>query len=507
LEKKVALKITGFNLAGSGAADLNLKMWSDPDEPVPLYKETTTVSISPAAGPAIIDFDISEHRVLQGDPVTLTAHTANAKTVILYYDTDTEREPAEKIEPSKPGEIETKYVYSHKPQGTTKYRLKAWRDQAGGSKTELAEREITVQVDPRPHWYSRDLLVNSLRGTEMKQTFYPTLLLPAKDLSGIPGERLYGIFVDKKTKEAGLWSSSSGLDGWRWEADVPAGMGESPGVIHNQVLWLIGGSSADPLGAATNRVWWYFQRKGTSEMVWKEWDPEGTERKALTEAGRGPIPRNCHTCASFDGKVWVLGGLSAQDQELDDVWTCVANPREGDFTATWTPSQKLPTGRCMSAAAVTPAKSKIRGITEPRLWLFGGVTHPYNLNETKDEFLWTDDGKDWRKFPLPPTTPETKRAPLGATLLYSDDGHLHLAGVFGEKSIKNVLYKLMGADLTDRQWEETSISFGWDYDTLLFLIRSVPFRERWIFWPVYQDWTGKTQHNPRIYNTPKQQKQ
>jgi len=511
---KVSLRLTGFNLAGSGDASLNLKLWSDPDEPALPYDVTTTVPIQPAVGPAIIDFDISAHRVMQGDTITLTAYTTNAKTVILYHDNNRKIEPSEE---SASGGIETKRVYTHQLEANTKFRLEAWRDSSGGSMADLAKREITVEVDPRPHWFSRDILANSLRGDDRQQKFYPTLLLAAKDLGGAKdGERLYGIFVNKNTKDASLWSSDSGLDGWRWESDVPPGMGESPGVIHNQVLWLIGGSAVDPdsEAKATNRLWWYYRDDKTGKMVWTEWDPKGEERKQNPEEKRGPAARKCHTIASFEGKVWVLGGLSARDAELDDVWACVADPRKRDFTPTWTKMEKLPSARCMSAAAATPEKNAMRGVDHARLWLLGGTTHPYNINETLDDLLWTEDGKSWHKLEWPATIHNSTNGqqqtslakPLGATIFYSkDDKRLHIAGIFREPVFKACDYALLDVDLEKPSWPEGLLKgFGWSYKTDLFLIRSVTFGERWIFWPVYHDWKDMNQYTPRIFNTPKE---
>src|SRR5262249_34311524 len=276
------------------------------------------------------------------------------------------------------------------------------------------------------------------------------------------------------------------------------GMGESPGVIYKQALWLIGGSSADPLGPASNRVCWYYKNKD-NKMEWKEWDEDGSERK---DPKRVPAPRRCHACAVFNDKVWVLGGLSEQNKTLDDVWTCSADPASGNFTAAWAPSQPLPSGgRCLSAVAATPGTTKTAspgppsnrmGVKQPRLWLYGGATHPYNLNETFNELLWTQDGTKWETLALP-SDKQTKKLlaedPLGATLLYGSDGYLHLAGVFRGGEAPTSDHALNDAQLDPPYWPKGSLSeFGWVLKTDLFLIRSVSFRERWIFWPVYQDW-------------------
>ena len=366
----------------------------------------------------------------------------------------------------------------------------------------MAERKIAVSVTSRQTWSSRDLLANSLEYGSAGQHFYPTLLLGAKDLSGeTDGDKLYGIFLCKETGQAGLWSSSSGIDDWSFLGNVPDGMAESPGVIHNQALWLIGGSSVDPLGTVSNRVWWYFKNKN-NEMVWKEWDEDGSERKTR----KTPASRKCHACAAFNGKVWVLGGLSQQNQALDDVWTCSADPASGNFTAAWEPSKALPTPRCLPVVTATPASKSMRGVGQPRLWLFGGATHPYNLNETFYDLWWTGDGKAWESLDLPKQAAVGKREILAAAIFYdAGDQLLHLAGIFripGE-AFKTCDYELKDANI-EFGWAEGSLTgFGWQYPTDLFLIRSVSFRERWIFSPIYQDQTGAKSANARIYITEK----
>lgn len=489
--EKVTIKIAGFNPERSGDSSLRLKIGTI-DQPYP-------VSIVQAPGPAIIYFDVNPTNVLQQDEVAITSTTTRAKTVEL-------RANGSVVTPrsSDTSQTETVNKYTHKPQADTVYRLKAWLAEPGSDDEadviagKLAERKITVSVTPRPGWYSWDLLANSLEQAGEGQHFYPALLLNAKDLSGeTAGDMLYGIFVCKETKQAGLWSSISGVDDWSFLGNVPEGMAESPGVIHNQALWLIGGSSADPLGNVSNRVCWYYKNKD-NKMVWKEWDEEGSERKAA----KTPPPRRCHACAAFNGRIWVLGGLSDQNKTLDDVWTCSADPVSGKFLAAWEPSQPLPSGRCLSVVTATPASTKISGVSQPRLWLCGGTTHPYNLNETFYDLLWTQDGKAWQSLALPKEKAGAEIQVLATTLLYDgSDQLLHVAGMFrssGEAILARD-YELTDVTIPDGWFQGTLTEFGWDRQTNLFLIRSVSFKERWIFAPVYQDGAGE--NNVRIYIT------
>jgi hypothetical protein len=512
--EKVTIKIAGFNPERHGEASLQLRIGN----PTPLHEESYTISIAPAQGPTIVYFDVSPTNVPQQGEVTISSTTTGAKTVKLYAN-ETEVEPAKtvtlyangtEVEPVKPSDTKetlTVNKYTHAPQRDTTYHLMAWQskpeghDAADAIAGTLAQRKATVSVTARPGWYSWDLLANSLEQGSVGQHFYPTLLLNGNDLSGesdTDGDTLYGIFVCQETRQAGLWSSRSGVDGWSFLGNVPDGMAESPGVIHNRALWLVGGSSADPLGHISNRVCWYYKNED-KQMVWKEWDEEGSERKL----SKTPVPRRCHACAVFNGKVWVLGGLSSQNNALDDVWTCSADPANGKFTLAWEPSHPLPSGRCLSVTTATPVSGRMR-IDQPRLWLCGGATHPYNLNETFYDLWWTQDGKAWEPFKLPKKLGE-KIQVLAATLLYDNrDELLHLAGIFRipEQGSVTSDYELADTTVEDNWGQGSLVQFGWDFPTDLFLIRSVCFRERWIFSPVYQDRAEVKRSNARIYFTP-----
>jgi Kelch motif len=480
----VTITITGFNPQRGGNAAVQLKIANAETSNDQAYP----VSIKAAPGPVILYFAADSTNALKGSMVRFTSITTEARTVKLYAES-TEVPPKS---PSTKGTV-TETTYTHKLTGNTTFYLKAWRtdqgkdDQADIVAGNLVERTIIVNAVERGTWYSADLLANSLGPDRAGETLYPTLLLKAKDLSGeTTGDKLYGIFVSKGG-HAGLWSSSSGLEDWRYLTDIPEGMAESPGVIHDGVLWLIGGSSINPLAPASNRICCYYKPKD-GKPEWKEWD---------NEVSRTPAPRICHACSFFQDKIWVLGGLSDQNQPLDDVWTCTVKRDDDNFTLTWKSSTPLPTKRCLPVVTTTPGPTGIPGVTEPRLWLCGGATHPYNLDEAFYDFYWTD-GTAWKAL----TAPEGNTSPLAETIFYDEgDKFLYLAGSFRGSKDVDADFRLRDLSLPN-PWKTGSLSdFEWKEAAELFLIRSVAFRERWFFLPVYQDQAGTRSYSARIYVT------
>jgi hypothetical protein len=360
--------------------------------------------------------------------------------------------------------------------GTTSYELIAYRDDSERSPSE--PRETTVVVHAGNTWESRLLMPGEL---------YPALLLSTDDLRVKGNKKLYGIFVNPKTKAARLYSSSSGVDGWIFESDVPPGMGESPGVIYDNKLWLIGGSSADPKGPKSNRVCcWY--KKWNGSMDWKDSEPLQGE-PTMKPAAAFPA-RNCHACAVFGGKIWVLGGLSGAGTPLQDVWTCEEKQTEeqeekDEITAKWAGPQAAPwKPRCLFAVATT------NNAAEPaRLWVYGGTTHPYVPLPINELWYFQDPNQGWAEYKNGTPgwqAPPTNGPPLGPTLFGDDEGKINLGGVIdGDSGI----YRRYDVNPAGNNWSnDNKHNFPWK-DNFgqedVFLVRSVEFDGRRIFWPVY----------------------
>lgn len=489
----VTVRFTGFNPDSSGKASLHLKIWNAAGS---LHDEEHTVLIDPAEGVAIIKFDVRPTVVPENGEVKISVRTTGAKTVCLYGNNVQVPELTSKQEKDV---LSKEYVDS--PKVDTKYRLDAWRAEPEEPRpaisNEFAWRELKVDVKFREKWNPRDLLKSSLDKSRTGKHYYPSLLLAGNDLSpDTPDKKLYGVFVCKETKQAELWSSSSGIDGWSWKADIPEGMGESPGVIYKDRLWLIGGSSADPKGPRSNRLWCYY--KGTEGMETKEW---GESEDAV---GKGELftPRMGHACVVFDERMWVLGGLSVQNVALQDVWSC-SFPDSGDSRPVWQEHKKPAwSGRCMSAAVTTPDSKP------PRIWLYGGAAHPYDFKGIIDELWWSADGKNWELIDSPP---ERQGAPLGVTLLVDSQSFLQILGEFGTSGGSDSYSKHMLKDLNLKppSWNTTPLGVSFDVwrfpQTDLYLIRSVCFGEWWILWPVYQyisEIDPKTRYDAMIYAVP-----
>ncbi len=179
------------------------------------------------------------------------------------------------------------------------------------------------------------------------------------------GEAIYGIFL-KKDGRAALYKSSDGWNVWhKLEAEIPAGMETSPGAACDKKLWLAGGSSNDP-ESCSSRVYSY--TPGATEWV--------------AEAGFPPAmaPRMGHACVCFQGKLWVLGGLSDRKEQLADVWTLAAGK--------WQRAAPMNTPRSQFAAAELGKVLKV----------VGGVDEPFGTGIPE---AWDFDGAKWTESPKP----------------------------------------------------------------------------------------------------------
>jgi hypothetical protein len=326
---------------------------------------------------------------------------------------------------------------------------------------------------------------------------YPTVLMKALAFGSGESDRLYGVFVDPKTEEIGLYSSATGFPPWRMESngqdfkDIQAvsdnqtynlsDMSHSPGVASGGKLWLVGGSSVDPDPTQiSNEVWYYHKDSNSKQEVWVRDNPGGFSA------------RMGHCVVDFKNQLWVLGG-SDGNRPLNDVWSCDPlqdDPKKRNWSPI-TPAAKWP-GRCMFAAVATPASEGVPGFEKEKMWIYGGTDDPDIIVAKMD--LWsTTDGATWQQENTLMLGPQPGQ-PNGATMFW-DDG-LHLAGSFksGTRAdptdyngarLSAMVYSLSAERLL---WEANPVSWGWEqFGGNTFLMQSIVFNRFWFFWSLFQD--------------------
>ena len=137
-------------------------------------------------------------------------------------------------------------------------------------------------------------------------------------------------------------------------------MRTSPGAFFQNAIWLVGGSQVDPT-ASSNEIWCY----------------QPFEKKEHRFIANWPA-RMGHALVVFQNRLWILGGLDANGNTLDDVWFCdgtnTFNQPDKSILA-WRPAVPLPTPICQpSVAAFTDGAASSR---KERLWLTGGADGPW----------------------------------------------------------------------------------------------------------------------------------
>jgi hypothetical protein len=501
----LTIAVSDFATPYDGKATIQLKIMKS----LKLLNKESSFDIevkTPTGVVAIIDFAVKRSYIRAKEKVEFSGRTENAKQRAVFAGNE------QKWIQKAPFASDFKKETIEGPSANTTYTLKAWREvqtEVVGQKAEEPNDHIELQVyvEKLGQWDSRPLVSGH----------YPALLLKSETpLGGGTGERLYGVFIqdqphgeDVWTRAATLWSSEAGFDDWKIveKPEVPDGMAESPGVIHKGMLWLIGGSSADPTGPRSKSVWCWHPAKG---WIHAKEPPSDFQ------------PRMGHACADFDGKIWVLGGLSTDNHPLDDVWTCeVKTDAGGNLVDThWEEAKrlpaekkeklKLPTAGCVFAVVATPKEDRL--FKEARLWVYGGASHPYSVKPFNK--LWYIKPAP-KQSPLyagwsPYTAPEKEldppargrvpltENPVGAALWYAQD-KLHLSGYFGQGNTQSkTIYGL--TSIEDLTWTPEGQEWNWTFEEkVMFLIRAVSFRRYWICYPVYMHMDELTSKYPRIY--------
>ena len=235
---------------------------------------------------------------------------------------------------------------------------------------------------------------------------------------------LYGIFI--KDGKACLYSSKYPYSAWNLENEtVPDKMETSPGVYFDNQLWLVGGSRSDP-DNCSNQIWTYDVEKAQ----WRH------------QQGNWPA-RMGHACIVFQKKLWVIGGMDAAGNALNDVHSV-------DFDGNWQPYDNpdpMWDPRCMLASTVF----------KDQIWIYGGCAEPFG---DPLEDMWTSvDGKTWVQYADMPMDDGSICKPISSALQVVND-RLNLMGSFRRKTtIEACLFILSDSQ---RTWLKRNITNPWD---------------------------------------------
>jgi hypothetical protein len=182
-------------------------------------------------------------------------------------------------------------------------------------------------------------------------------------------------------KSAGIWYSENGFDNWqpvlvgeKTPLTIPLQVAESPGVVFQDKLWLMGGSSYDP-NRSTNTVCYYDFRYQTFI------DDVAAKDGPLTLWPAELGARMGHALVvSPDGKqLWVMGGYDQSGGTKNDIWMFDGTEWKSLGKPKWEP-------RCMFGATTTGDS----------IWVCGGFqTTPGG--KTYDD-VWKWDAGGWREI-------------------------------------------------------------------------------------------------------------
>ena len=299
---------------------------------------------------------------------------------------------------------------NEKPSITTIYKLIV-TDMADESKTK--EQQVTVQVLTLG-WYS----------VEFPYYGYPAVLC------SMDGIKLYGIFINQG--KAGLYSSEYPYAGWTLvNSHVPDRMETSPAVYFHNKLWLVGGSTANPV-IRNNEIWCYESDPGE----WKKQEPKNVPWTA----------RMGHACVVFNERLWVLGGNDETGTSVNEIWAAELKGEQLEWTEK--PYKALWEPRCMFAAT----------IVNNMIWIYGGVTEP--SSDPLDDMWFSENGEGWEQYKtIPKDNKDTIGKPIGSTLQVINN-KLNLIGSFRRGTI--VTPRKFILEEAQELWQGSVIEQPWD---------------------------------------------
>ena len=296
-----------------------------------------------------------------------------------------------------------------------------------GAQGEEINASIRVKV-LRRGWYESTVTLE-----DQEAEFEPTSVFSGEAES----ETLYAVFRrDRGKQEKGfLFKTKNPFWGWsQMPGSVPDGFATSPGVYHQNKLWLIGGSQIDP-EVPSNEIW-------TMDIPAAPALPSGQWKK---HPGAVPwSPRMGHAVLVYKNAIWVLGGCDENGNALNDGWQFDVS------TSKWSPLPNLPSARCMFSAVPFTNGGK------QEVWLCGGVTELFSDTFSRDLYIYRSAG-NWEgpirlQSRLSPQDP-LREIPLGAVSLqvfHEREGErLHLIGQTTQLPVETIFWRLPTPSMPD----------------------------------------------------------
>jgi hypothetical protein len=185
-------------------------------------------------------------------------------------------------------------------------------------------------------------------------------------------------------RSAGIWFTENGFDEWQPVTDgnktpitIPLAVAESPGVVFQDKLWLMGGSSCDP-NSSTNAISYYDFHCNTfiDDVEAKHGDSTLWPKDMGARMGHALV-------VSPDGKqLWVMGGYDQSGGTKNDIWVFDGTKWQSLDQPPWEP-------RCMFGATTTA----------DGIWVGGGFQSTPGGKTYDDLWKW-DAQRGWTEINL-----------------------------------------------------------------------------------------------------------
>lgn len=448
------------------------------------YSIKVRKELAPLDAPAIRYFTVNPNYVLHAGRTEVTASfcATGYDTLTLFRNNEEVRNWAALAgtPPSIIGTFPSRDDFPERPSITSVYRLE------GKYTDKKTQEEVRHTLDQ-----TVQVISSGWNQIAMPQGS-PVRLFVANDFGG-GSARLYGIFKNGAGRYA-LYSSATGVDAWRPEpGEVPQEVATSPGVVFNNKLWLVGGSSVDPAGAG-GRVWCYDKGRWSNGS--------GGGAPAAWSFPTAMRARMGHACVAVKDEVWVIGGYNELFGAFSDVWSF----KEGaDGRLAW----RNLSPNCQWGARLNHAAVAYRNDDrQDEVWIYGGSEDPQSGRPKNDFWSTRDSSATWQEMSRsspPVSIVPDPGAPLGSALVTfrpadssgaARSDRLFLIGSFKEWAAQGA-----GAKLGNRVssylfewhggtglWEARPVFDGWQqFEGQNFYMQAVVYNRFLFCWSLQND--------------------